>query len=417
MIKRTTLEELAALAPDREGATPRSCTRCLFDARTPGITFDEVGQCSYCALHDEMDQQFPVGVKGEEHLSSMVRDIQNAGRGKEFDCILGVSGGCDSSFLAHELVTRGLRPLAVHFDNTWNSPTATNNIYCVLDQLGLPLETYVVDNSEYDDIYRAMFEAGVPEFDAPTDIALKTVCYRAAVKHNVKYLIEGHSFRTEGVSPLGWMYFDGRYIREIHRRFGTMPMDTFPNMPFHAFVRWAAFSGIRRIRPLYWIDYNKEYTKTFLSEEYGWEWYGGHHLENRITAFHHTYYLPKRFGLDFRFVELSGRVRSKQLTRTEAETEYQMGPTVDPDLVAMVKKRLRYSEEDWGHLMEAPLRYFVDFPTYKRLFQLLRPIFWLLYKLDRVPKTFYIKFCKKSPSLESAPRTPPGLQGGLQATG
>ena len=303
----------------------RSCSRCLFTSKIPGISFDGNGMCSYCSLHDQMTVQYPTGEKGQHHLESLVKSIKESGKNKRFDCILGVSGGCDSSYLLHELVNRGLRPLAVHFDNTWNSQTATSNIYLMLDQLDVPLETYVVDNQEYDDIYRSMFMAGVPEFDAPTDIALKAVCLRAAEKHQVKYLIEGHSFRTEGVSPLGWMYFDGRYIKEIHRRFGSMPMKTYPNMGIGDFLRWSTISNIRRVRPLYSLDYHKEQTKAFLTREYGWEWYGGHHLENQITAFHHTYYLPQRFGLDFRFVELSGRVRSDQLTRDEAEEEAEGG--------------------------------------------------------------------------------------------
>ncbi len=391
-----------------EWSTPlQTCTRCLFDARIPEITFDRLGMCSYCDLHDQMAEQFPIGEAGQRNLERLVNSIKASGKSKQFDCILGVSGGCDSSYLLHELVSRGLRPLAVHFDNTWNSQTATSNIYLMLDQLDVPLETYVVDNREYDDIYRSMFKAGVPEFDSPTDIALKAVCLRAAETHQVKYLIEGHSFRTEGVAPLGYMYFDGRYIKGIHQRFGEMPMKTYPNMDIWKFLRWSTISNIRRVRPLYSIDYQKEYVKQFLSREYGWEWYGGHHLENQLTAFHHTYYLPQRFGLDLRFVELSGRVRSNQLTRGEAEEEYMVGPRVDPELVSMVKKRLGFSSTEWNDLMDAPLRYFVDFPTYRKVFRVLRPLFWILYRLERVPKTFYEKFCKKHPNLQPLPRTRP----------
>jgi len=210
----------------------------------------------------------------------------------------------------------------------------------------------------------------------------------------VKHIVEGHSFRTEGVSPLGWLYMDGRYIREVHRRHGTLPMKTFPNMPFAKFVKWAALSGIRRHRPLYHLDYHKEQTKQFLTEEYGWEWYGGHHLENRFTAFYHSYFLPRRFGIDQRINELSGRIRSGQLTREEAEAEYSLEPVVDPDLLAMVKNRLGYDEDRWEELMDAPLRHYSEFPTYKSTFERLRPLFWLLYKMDRVPKTFYVKFCQ-----------------------
>ena len=372
----------------------KTCVRCLYDTSIPGVVFGSTGECSYCALHDEMDSQYPDGTGGELALQKAVGEMKEAGRGNEFDCILGVSGGCDSSYLAHSMVEQGLRPLAVHFDNTWDSPIANSNIYSVLDQLEVPLETFVVDNREFDDIHRAFIESGVRDLEAPTDIGFMGVLYRVAEDHNVKHIVEGHSFRTEGVSPAGLFYMDGRYVREVHRRHGTMPMSTYPNMPFAKFLKWAAFSGIRRLRPLYWLNYNKEATKAFLSSQYGWEWYGGHHLENRWSHFHHTYFLPRRFGLDHRINELSGRVRSGQLTREEAKAEYEVDPVIDPELLAMVKKRLGYSEERWEELMDAPHRHHSDYPTYKRTFERMRFLFWILYKMDRVPKTFYVKFCK-----------------------
>ena len=371
----------------------QTCIRCLYDASIPGVVFGPTGECSYCVLHDEMDAQYPTDVGGELALQKAVSEMKEAGRGNEFDCILGVSGGCDSSYLAHSMVERGLRTLAVHFDNTWDSSIATNNIYALLDQLDVPLETFVVDNHEYDDIHRAFIESGVRDLEAPTDIGFMGVLYRAAEQHNVKYIVEGHSFRTEGVSPAGQFYMDGRYIKELHRRFGSIPMKTFPNMPLTKFIKWAAFSGIRRLRPLYWLDYNKEATKEFLSSEYDWEWYGGHHLENRWSHFHHTYFMPHRFGIDHRINELSGRVRSGQLTREEAKAEYDVAPVIAPELLAMVKKRLGYNEERWEELMNAPHRHYSDYSTYKNTFERLRPLFWILYKMDRVPKTFYVKFC------------------------
>jgi hypothetical protein len=385
-----------AKGSDGLGAAGQGCTRCLYDASIPGIEFGSNGQCSYCRLHDEMDLQYPVGKDGEVALQQMVAEMKEAGRDREFDCILGVSGGCDSSYLAHIITERGLRPLAVHFDNTWDSPIATKNIYNVLGSLNIPLETLVVDNHEYDDIYRAFIESGVRDIDAPTDIGFMSTLYMAAEQHGIKYIVEGHSFRTEGISPLGWLYMDGKYIQDVHRRHGTMPMKTYPNMPFWKFIKWSAFSGIRRLRPLYWIDYNKEAAKVLLSEQYDWEWYGGHHLENRFTAFYHSYFLPQRFGIDQRINELSGRVRSGQLTRAKAQAEYDNGPVVDTELLTMVKKRLGYSEERFEELMSAPHHDYSEYRTYKSTFERLRHIFWILYKLDRVPKTFYVKFCKKS---------------------
>jgi N-acetyl sugar amidotransferase len=375
----------------------QTCKRCLYDSSIPGTTFDERGICNYCALHDRMDASYPTGDAGATALRDLAAAMKRAGRKRRFDCIVGVSGGCDSSFLVHQLVELGVRPLAVHFDNTWNSPIATNNIYTVLDALDVELETYVVDNREYDDLYRAFMLAGVRDLDSQTDIALMTTMYKAAERHGIRYIAEGHCFRTEGISPLGWLYMDGRYIRSIHRAFGTVPLKTFPNLTFSRFVKWAALSGIKRFRPLYYIDYNKEATKRFLSETYEWEWYGGHHLENRFTAFVHSYFFPRRFGLDNRVIELSARVRDGQIDRGDAEKELANGRHYDPDLVEMVKKRLGFDDDEFEAVMTAPRRHYTDYATYKKTFERLRPFFWLLYKLDRVPESFYVKFCRRTP--------------------
>jgi hypothetical protein len=331
-------------------------------------------------------------------LASMADRIRSAGRGAKYDCVVGVSGGCDSSYLLYRMVGLGLRPLAVHFDNTWNSPTATQNIYNVLDRLGVELYTLVVNNKEYDDIYRSFMLAGVKDVEAPTDIGLAATLYRAAEANGVRYIIEGHSFRTEGIAPLGWIYMDGRYIKSVHQRFGTRPMETFPNLTLTSFLRWAAVRNIRRIRPLYWIDYHKEEAKQLLTSELGWEWYGGHHLENRFTAFWHTYLLPRRYGIDARQLGHAALVRSGQLDREEALADLARPVEADPAIVALVKKRLRFTDDEFEAVMNAPHRHYSEFPTYKRTFERLRPLFWALYRLDRVPKSFYIKFTRPDPS-------------------
>lgn len=375
-----------------------TCIRCLITLDVPGAALDDVGVCHYCRLHDAMESQYPTGDAGAARLEQLASRLKEAGRGKKYDCILGVSGGCDSSYLAHLMVQLGVRPLAVHFDNTWNSPIATSNIYAVLGALGVDLETYVVDNEEYDDIYRAFMLAGVKDVEAPTDIGFMGVLYRAAEKHGIRHIIEGHSFRTEGVSPLGWLYMDGGYVKDVHRRFGTVPMRTYPNMEFRQFVRWAALSRIERTRPLYFLDYQKEQTKQFLADTYGWQWYGGHHLENRFTAFYHSYLLPKRFGIDFRQIELSALVRSGQLAREEGAARLTEVRVPDPELLAMVKKRLGFSDTEFDEVMTSTHHTYREFKTYKRRFEHLRPFFWLLYKAGRVPKSFYVKFCRPTPA-------------------
>lgn len=381
--------------PGRDLSQTVMCERCLITSDVPNAQLDVSPICFYCGLHDELDRQYPIGPASTAALRAFADKLKRAGRGKKYDCILGVSGGTDSSFLAHVLVGLGVRPLAVHFDNTWNSPTATSNIYAVLDKLGVDLETYVVDNTEYDDIYTSFLKAGVKDIEAPTDIGFMGVLYRSAEKHGIKHIVEGHSFRTEGVSPMGWLYMDGGYVKSVHKKFGTVPMKTYPNLDFFHFLKWSAFSGIERTRPLYWLDYNKEDAKVFLAKEFGWRWYGGHHLENRFTAFYHTFFLPKRFGINFRQIELSALVRSGQLDRDEARERFFAPRYPDPELIALVKKRLRLTDQQFDAYLTMPKKTYRDYPTYKRRFEALRPLFWILFKLNRVPKSFYVKFCKR----------------------
>lgn len=385
------------LVPGRDVSTLKMCARCIITSDVPRAGLDDSDVCYYCGLHDSLDAQYPVGPQSTAALEAFAERIKREAKanGSDYDCILGVSGGTDSSFLAHKLVELGVKPLAVHFDNTWNSPTATGNIYAVLDKLGIDLETYVVDNAEYDDIYRSFMLAGVKDIEAPTDIGFMGVLYRAAEKHKIKHIVEGHSFRTEGISPMGWLYMDGGYISDVHRKFGRIPTKTFPNMAFGDFLRWSAWSGIERTRPLYWLDYQKEDAKKFLAETFGWKWYGGHHLENRFTAFYHTYFLPKRWGINFRQIELSALVRSGQLDRYVAIEQFSGPRQGDADIIALVKKRLEFSDEEFEAVMSLPEHTYREFATYKRRFERLRPLFWMLWKLNRVPKSFYEKFCKR----------------------
>ena len=382
------------------------CARCLYDAATPGITFDVQGICNYCAMHDAMERQYPAGHRGEQELQRIAAEIRTAGKGKKFDCVVGVSGGCDSSYMLHRMVELGLRPLAVHFDNTWNSPVATQNIYNVLEKLGVELHTLVVNNREYDDLYRAFMLSGIKDIETPTDIGLTSTLYMAAEKYKVKYIIEGHSFRTEGVAPLGWIYMDGKLIESVHRQFGTRPMNTFPNLTMTRFLRWAAVRGIKRIRPLYYMDYDKAEAKRFLAAELNWTWYGGHHLENRFTAFFHTYWLPMRYGIDARLLGHSALVRSGQMDRDAALAELSTPHEHDPEILGLVKNRLGFSDEEFAAVMRAPLKHYSDYATYKKTFERLRPFFWLLYKLDRVPKSFYMKFTRPDPSAPSRQASP-----------
>lgn len=373
------------------------CTRCLYDNTVPGISFDSGGVCNYCHTHEQLNQEYPTGGKGEKLLREIADKIKKEGRRKKYDVVVGVSGGCDSSYLLYRTAQLGLRPLAVHFDNTWNSTVAVENIHNVLKKLDVDLYTYVVDNKEYDDIYRSFLKAGVPDTEAPTDIGLAVTLNLAAEKYGIKYIFEGHSFRTEGIAPLGWIYMDGKYIESIQKQFGTYPLKTYPNMLLFNFIKWTALLGIKKIRPLYYIDYIKKDAMELLTSEVGWKWYGGHHLENRFTSFWHTYFMPQRYGIDTRLLGYSALVRSGQITREQGLEQIQKAQEYNPELIEMVKKRLGFSDEEFANLMNLPKKTYRDYQTYKRTFECMRWFWWLMYKLNRVPKSFYMKFTSPDP--------------------
>lgn len=373
------------------------CTRCIYDDTVPNISFDKGGVCNYCRQIETLEQEYPMGAEGEARLQKIVNEMKAAGRGKKYDAVIGVSGGCDSSYLVHQMKeVYGLRLLAAHFDNTWNSTIATENIHNVLDKLGVDLFTIVVDNKEYDDIHRSFFKAGVKDIDCATDIALATTLYRAAEKFGIKYMIEGHSFRTEGVAPLGWVYMDGKYIQSVHRQFGKLPMKTFPNLWLYKQLQWMLFGRIKKIRPLYYMNYDKEAAKKLLAEKYGWQWYGGHHLENRFTAFVHSYFFPRRWDMDFRIAGYSAYCRNGWMTREEALLLMAESPHLESGLLEFLKKRLGFSDEQFENLMSMPKKSYKDYPTYKQTFEWMRPFFWLMYKMDLIPKSFYMKYTVKN---------------------
>jgi len=370
------------------------CTRCIYDERVSAISFDEEGVCNYCHQIDSLVEQYGTGLdKGNSQFQDIVSEIKQAGKGKKYDCVIGVSGGTDSSYMVYLAKEWGLRPLAVHYDNTWNSAIATQNIRKVLTALDVDLYTHVVDNKEADDIFRSFFFADVAEIEASTDLGLAETLYRAASKYKVKYVLEGHSFITEGISPVGRNYFDGKYIKSIHQKFGRRSMKSYPLMTFANFMRWTIFGRIKKIRPFWYIDYNKEEARSFLEENYDWEYYGGHHLENRMTAFFHSVYAPEKFNSDFRNNTLAALARNGMLSREEAWAEYNQPPHAEPDLVEYFIKRLGLTDDEYRMVMAHPPKSWTEYPTYKKRFEMLRPIFFSLAKANLVPMSFYLKYC------------------------
>jgi hypothetical protein len=370
------------------------CVKCIYDENVAGISFDSRGVCNYCLQVSELMQQYGTGSeRGIKTFENLVSTIKKKQRFKKYDCVIGVSGGTDSSYVLLRAVQMGLRPLAVHYDNTWNSAIATQNIATVTKKLNVDLLTFVVGNKEVDDIKLAFLKSGVPEFDADTDLAFVQVIRNAAAKAKTKYIFEGHSFVTEGVSPVGGNYLDGGYISDVWRKYGKLKKSSYPLMGFWVFLKWAIVYRQKFIRPLWYLDYDKENAREILQRELGWKYYGGHHLENKASTFAHTVWLPQKFGIDYRNLVLAASVRRGVLDRNDALEVYQRPVVPDKNLIKYVKKRLELSDDEFEKLMNGPKRSWMDFKNYKKRFELMRPIFYVLAKFNLIPMSFYIKYC------------------------
>ena len=370
------------------------CSRCIYDQSIDGITFDDDGICNYCHMVNGLKEKYKTATtEGHNAFQEIVEEIRVAGIGKPYDVIIGVSGGTDSSYLLHLACHHGLRPLAVHYDNTWNTAVATQNIRAVTKALNVDLVTHVCDAAESADIFRSFFFASVPEIDGPTDLAINEVLYRAAAKYEVKYIFDGHSFIGEGISPLGRSYCDGAYIAGIHKQFGSVPIRTFPNMRFWRFLYWSAIRTMKKIRPLWYISYNKSEAQSLLADQYGWSYYGGHHLENRMTAFNHSYYFPTKFNVDQRNNSLSAACREGLISQEQALAELASPPYMEEDLLEYVRKRFAITEEEWMSVMSRQARTYRDYKTYKKRFELFRPVFGMLANRGLVAESFFLKYC------------------------
>jgi tRNA(Ile)-lysidine synthase TilS/MesJ len=373
------------------------CNRCLYDDSVPYFKISG-NQCNYCDTHDEMEEQYPDDKRGTKILRKLAEDIRKKARkrGQKYDAVVGVSGGCDSSYLLHMAVkVMGLRVLAVHFNNGYDTDIAKANMQNLITILGCDFEVWNVNKKEYNDIYKAFFEAGVPDIEACTDIGLMGALYRKASEYRVRNIFIGHSFRTEGISPIGWSYMDGGYIKDVHDKFGDLLMETFPNMDFMSFLKWALIDRIKRVRPLYYTRYNKKEVRKFLTETYNWKWYDGHHKESLITDFVKNYWAWERYGVDKRYTELSALVRSGQITKEMAVKKLASKPSIDKEVLHFVQKALNFSDSDLKYYLSKTRKTHVDFYNYKKLFRHTRLLWWIALKLGTIPKSFYLKYCTR----------------------
>lgn len=345
------------------------CSKGIWDTTIPGITFDEDGVSNYSIILGNLIKAYPRGEKGKKDWDSILAKIRKDGskRKKRYDCIIGLSGGTDSSFLLHLAKQYGLNPLAVTLDNGWSSDVSVKNIKKITSKLNIDLETYVIDYEEVKDILKSYMKAALPWIDAPTDIAIKAILYKTANKLGIKYILIGADFRSEGKQPTEWTYSDGKKLAYIQRKFGILPIKTFPNLKMFNFIYYSFVKRIKMIRPFYYLDYKKRSAQVFLQQKYDWEYYGGHHHENIFTRFAISYWLPKKFNIDKRLITLSAQVISGEISRDEALIEIKK-PPYDRELMEKDKdyviKKLGLTMEEFDEIWNRPNKSFLDYPSY-----------------------------------------------------
>ncbi|BFP41095.1 N-acetyl sugar amidotransferase [Flavobacteriaceae bacterium GF1] len=347
------------------------------DTTDSKIVFDENGVCDHCnTYYKDILPYWHTDERGEKNLKEIIAKIKKEGKGKDFDCLMGMSGGIDSSYLLYAMKEKyGLRPLVFHVDAGWNSQIAVNNIERLVDGLGLDLYTEVINWEEIKDLQLAYFKSGVPHIDTPQDHAFFATMYKFASKHKIKYILTGGNYSTECVrNPLEWMYYqsDSIQLRDIYKKHGTGKLKDYPvtNILWHK-VYLPYFKGIKLIRPLDHIPYKKDEAMQFLVDNYGYQKYPQKHFESRFTRFYEAYWLPKKFGYDTRKVQYSSLILTNQMTREEALEELKK-PAYDPKTIKQdfefVANKLGITVEELQSYMDAPNKTYKDYRSQESIY-------------------------------------------------
>lgn len=352
-------------------AVTQVCTKCVMDTTDPEISFDEHGVCNHCKQAEALLQQkpysLPAGEK-KEAWEKLVSQIKADGKGKQYDCIIGVSGGVDSTYVAHIVKQAGLRPLAIHMDNGWNSELSVMNIENICNKLNIELYTQVLDWEMFKNLQLAFLRSSTPDSEIPSDHAIFATLFELAAKFNIKHILTGINIATESVLPRTWSYghWDWKYIRKINSLFGKRSLKGFPHYNIARLVWYLKVRKIKWVSTLNYLSYNKAEAKQLIQDQLGWRDYGGKHHESVYTKFFQTYILPNKFGIDKRKAHLSALICSGQITRDEALEELKKPIISEAEAQSekeYVIKKLQLSANEFEEIMQTTPKTFYDYPN------------------------------------------------------
>lgn len=362
----------------------RQCAISVMDnIADPQIHFDDNGICNYYYEYKMAEAEKLVGgEEGKQMLEQIAIKIKAEGRGKPYDCIIGLSGGVDSTYVAWLAKQLGLRPLAVHFDNGWNSELAVKNIENIVTKLEFDLFSYIINWEEFKDLQLSYLKASVVDIEAITDHAILATLYRLAGEKNIKYILSGTNVQTENTLPKSWIFSKADHIniKSIHEIYGTIPLKTFPFFDTKVKRFYQKIKGIKSISLLNYLEYNKKNVKDVIQQELGWRDYGGKHYESIWTRFYQGYILFQKFKIDKRKAHLSDLIFSGQITKDQA-LEKLKEPIYNPEQFKLdydfVLKKLNLSSANFDAIMNLPTRSHYDFDYEKPIDQrypILKPL-------------------------------------------
>jgi N-acetyl sugar amidotransferase len=347
------------------------CNYCVMDTTDSEIKFDENGVCNNCKRALTLIKSSVYSQTEDEKsksLKDLIRMVKTSGARKKYDCIIGLSGGVDSSFVAYSLKKHGLNPLAIHLDNGWNSELSVKNIEKICKILDIDLFTYVLNWEEFKDLQLSFLKASTPDSEIPSDHAIIAILYKMAIKHNIKYIIAGSNLTSETIMPRTWSYGhnDWKYIKSVQKIHGTCKLKDFPHFSMFKFMYYKIFRRITWVAILDYLNYDKAEAKQLLINELEWKDYGGKHEESIYTKFYQDYILTKKFGIDKRKAHFSSLICSNYMTREQAIEELQR-PTYDEkklnDEIEYVAKKLNVSINEFHQIMAIQKKTFHDYPN------------------------------------------------------